>query len=239
MTLGPIGHRITTKLAECFAPASLEVIDESGQHAGHAGARDSGASHFRVRIVAEAFRGKSRVEQHRMVNAALAKELRDDVHALAIQASAPDASEALRFVALHASDARLLQLLAATGLSDAALDAPGLHLVGIASPADEILACGGLSMYGDAAMIRSVAVAQRRSRQGLGTALTFKLLAEARNRGAQAAYLLTDSAPAFFARLGFAAVDRARVPAVVAADPGFSATRCAAAQPMVCPLRPQ
>jgi BolA protein len=87
--LGPVGQRITKKLVQSFAPAALEVIDESHQHAGHSGARPDGESHFRVRIVAEAFRGKSRVEQHRMVNAALAEELKERVHALAIQAAAP------------------------------------------------------------------------------------------------------------------------------------------------------
>lgn len=87
--LGPVGQTITRKLAQHFAPAALEVLDESYQHAGHAGARPDGESHFRVVIVSEAFRGKSRVEQHRMVNAALAEELRDRVHALAIQSSAP------------------------------------------------------------------------------------------------------------------------------------------------------
>jgi BolA protein len=64
------------------------VIDESHRHAGHAGARPDGESHFRVRIVAEAFRGKSRVEQHRMVNAVLADELKERVHALAIESKA-------------------------------------------------------------------------------------------------------------------------------------------------------
>ena len=71
--LGPVGQRISAKLLQNFSPAALEVIDESHQHAGHSGARSDGESHFRVRIVAEAFRGKSRVDQHRMVNAALAK----------------------------------------------------------------------------------------------------------------------------------------------------------------------
>lgn len=89
MTLGPIGQTITAKLTDAFAPEYLEVIDESHQHAGHAGARPDGESHFRVKIVADAFRAKSRVEQHRMVNAVLAEELRDRVHALAIQSSAP------------------------------------------------------------------------------------------------------------------------------------------------------
>ena len=87
--LGPVGQRIFRKLEEELRPAALDVVDESHHHAGHAGARDGGESHFRVRIVAEAFRGKSRVEQHRMVNAALDHELQAQVHALAIQASAP------------------------------------------------------------------------------------------------------------------------------------------------------
>jgi BolA protein len=84
-----VGQRISAKLVQSFAPAALEVIDESHHHAGHSGARPDGESHFRVVIVADAFRGKSRVEQHRMVNAALADELKERVHALAIQASAP------------------------------------------------------------------------------------------------------------------------------------------------------
>ena len=87
--LGPVGQRITKKLTQSFAPAALQVIDESHHHAGHSGARPDGESHFRVVIVAEAFRGKSRVEQHRMVNQALAEELRERVHALAIQSSVP------------------------------------------------------------------------------------------------------------------------------------------------------
>jgi len=58
-------------------------------HEGHAGARPGGETHFRVTIVAEAFRGRSRLDRHRMVNTALAEELADGVHALAIHASAP------------------------------------------------------------------------------------------------------------------------------------------------------
>jgi len=77
------------KLTQGFMPAALQVIDESHHHAGHSGSRSDGESHFRVVIVAEAFRGKSRVEQHRMVNAALADELKERVHALAIQSSVP------------------------------------------------------------------------------------------------------------------------------------------------------
>jgi BolA protein len=81
---------IATKLADAFAPVSLEVLDESHQHAGHAGHRPGGETHFRVYIVAEAFRGKTRLERHRMINATLAGELRGGVHALAIHAAAPD-----------------------------------------------------------------------------------------------------------------------------------------------------
>ncbi len=89
MMLGPVGQGITAKLAQAFSPQALEVIDESHQHAGHSGARPDGESHFRVKIVAKAFRGKSLVDQHRMVNTVLAEELRERVHALAIQSSPP------------------------------------------------------------------------------------------------------------------------------------------------------
>src|SRR5258707_15603550 len=81
---------IAEKLTKAFAPASLEVVDESHQHAGHAGHREGGETHFRVYIVAEAFRGKSRLERHRMINETLGGELEGGVHALAIHASAPD-----------------------------------------------------------------------------------------------------------------------------------------------------
>ncbi|WP_336810827.1 BolA family protein [Bosea sp. MMO-172] len=84
-----IAERITRKLTEAFAPQELKVIDESHQHQGHGGWREGGETHFRVNIVSEAFSGKSRLERHRLVNAALAQELADRVHALAIAAKAP------------------------------------------------------------------------------------------------------------------------------------------------------
>lgn len=80
---------ITRKLTEAFAPESLDVVDESDQHQGHAGHRPGGQTHYRVYIVAEAFRGKSRIDRHRMINTALAAELAGGVHALAIHAKAP------------------------------------------------------------------------------------------------------------------------------------------------------
>ena len=89
MALGPLGTNIKDKLTRAFQPQLLDVIDESHLHAGHTGSHPEGESHFRVKIVSEAFAGKSRVDTHRMVNAALAQELKTRVHALAIQASAP------------------------------------------------------------------------------------------------------------------------------------------------------
>ncbi len=84
-----MAERITTKLTDALAPARLNVIDESHQHHGHGGWREGGETHFRVDIVSQAFAGKSRLERHRLVNAALAQELADRVHALAIAAKAP------------------------------------------------------------------------------------------------------------------------------------------------------
>lgn len=80
---------ITRKLTEAFAPESLSVVDESHEHKGHAGHRPGGETHFRIYIVAEAFRGKGRIDRHRMINSALSVELAGGVHALAIHAAAP------------------------------------------------------------------------------------------------------------------------------------------------------
>src|SRR5262249_58248171 len=80
---------ITEKLTAAFAPESLRVEDESHQHEGHAGHRPGGQTHYRVYIVAQAFRGKSRIDRHRMINQTLAQELAGRVHALAIHALAP------------------------------------------------------------------------------------------------------------------------------------------------------
>jgi BolA protein len=84
-----VKDRIAEKLAAAFAPQALDVEDESHRHEGHAGHRPDGQTHFRVHIVSEAFRGKSRIERHRMINQTLSSELTGGVHALAIHASAP------------------------------------------------------------------------------------------------------------------------------------------------------
>jgi BolA protein len=76
-------------LTEAFAPQSVNVVDESHLHEGHSGHRAGGQSHFRVYIVSGAFKGKTRVERHRLINGILAEELAGGVHALAIHAAAP------------------------------------------------------------------------------------------------------------------------------------------------------
>ena len=78
-----------TALTAAFAPESLDVVDESEQHRGHAGHRPEGETHYRVYIVAAAFKGKSRTERHRMIYSALAEEFGRGMHALAIHAKAP------------------------------------------------------------------------------------------------------------------------------------------------------
>jgi BolA protein len=86
----PREQRLRERLESRFAPTSLTIEDESHLHAGHAGAA-GGHSHFRVTIVAEAFRGVSPVARHRLVYAAVDDMLKTDIHALAIEASAPPA----------------------------------------------------------------------------------------------------------------------------------------------------
>jgi BolA protein len=81
--------RIRRKLEGAFTPLRLEIIDDSHRHAGHAGARPEGETHFNVTIVSDAFTGVSRVERQRRVYAVLAEELRERVHALQLKTLAP------------------------------------------------------------------------------------------------------------------------------------------------------
>jgi len=83
---------IAQKLTAAFSPLELSVEDESVRHAGHAGSRPEGETHFRVRIVSRAFAGLNRVERHRRVNEALADELHGRVHALSVTALTPEES---------------------------------------------------------------------------------------------------------------------------------------------------
>jgi BolA family transcriptional regulator, general stress-responsive regulator len=81
--------RLTQKLTLALDPLALDVIDESAQHHGHGGWQEEGETHFRIRIISAAFAGKSRVDMHRMINRIVAEELKERVHALAIEAKAP------------------------------------------------------------------------------------------------------------------------------------------------------
>lgn len=80
---------ITKKLQDALAPESLDVVNESHQHSGHAGSPGTGESHFRVTVVSEKFSGRSRVERHRLVNDVLAEEMAGKIHALALHLHAP------------------------------------------------------------------------------------------------------------------------------------------------------
>jgi BolA family transcriptional regulator, general stress-responsive regulator len=81
--------RMRELLTAAFAPRSLDVIDDSHKHVGHAGAR-GGQGHFSVDIVSDAFAGMGPVARHRAVYAALGTMLQTDIHALAIRARTPD-----------------------------------------------------------------------------------------------------------------------------------------------------
>ena len=81
----PIEQRIHAALNEAFAPERLEVVDESEGHRGHAGWREGGETHFRVRIAAKALAPMSRLERHRAVHRALGPELIGEIHALALE----------------------------------------------------------------------------------------------------------------------------------------------------------
>lgn len=84
-----VARAIAAKLEAALAPQWLEIADQSHLHAGHAGARPGGESHFRVTIVATAFEGLGRLARQRLVYRALAEEMASDIHALAIEAKAP------------------------------------------------------------------------------------------------------------------------------------------------------
>ena len=81
---------IRARLTAALAPERLEIEDESAHHAGHAGARPGGESHFRALVVAARFEGKGRVERQRMVYAALGDLMSGAIHALAMQTLTPE-----------------------------------------------------------------------------------------------------------------------------------------------------
>jgi BolA family transcriptional regulator, general stress-responsive regulator len=84
----PTVEQIRLALESQLRPVSLEIVDDSAKHAGHAGAREGG--HFRVVLVAELFNGRSQLERHRLVYAAVAPLMGQSVHALSIIARTPN-----------------------------------------------------------------------------------------------------------------------------------------------------
>ena len=84
-----VRETIARKLNSALKPETLEIIDESALHAGHAGAPEGGESHFRLRIVAARFGPLSRLERQRLIHTLLAQELSGRIHALSIEAAAP------------------------------------------------------------------------------------------------------------------------------------------------------
>jgi BolA family transcriptional regulator, general stress-responsive regulator len=84
-----VADRIRDKLTAGLTPAQLVVKDESKRHAGHAGARPEGETHFRVRVVSDRFEGVGRIDRQRLVHTLLADELAAGVHALTIAAMTP------------------------------------------------------------------------------------------------------------------------------------------------------
>jgi BolA protein len=89
-----VSESIHLKLSKALAPERLDVIDESHLHAGHAGAREGGQSHFRLFVVATAFEGLSRVARQRLINDVLRDELTGPIHALAMKTLTPDEAAA-------------------------------------------------------------------------------------------------------------------------------------------------
>ena len=87
--MGAIFDAIQHKLTAAFTPTRLEIEDDSGRHAGHAGTNPGGESHFNVTIESVAFAGAAKVARQRMVYRALAEELAGPLHALSVKALAP------------------------------------------------------------------------------------------------------------------------------------------------------
>lgn len=85
-----VAEIIKNKINARLAPAALEVKDESHLHAGHAGAREGGESHFRIFVVSKSFEGLSRVARQRLINDILRDELAGPIHALAMKTLTPD-----------------------------------------------------------------------------------------------------------------------------------------------------
>jgi len=93
MNLPLYKERLQRKLSEAFTPLRLEIVDDSARHKGHAGHDPRGETHFKIKIVSAAFAGLPAVARHRLIYAAVTDELKERVHALNIEAFAPDETQ--------------------------------------------------------------------------------------------------------------------------------------------------
>jgi BolA protein len=84
-----VANELRRRLEAALEPERIGIEDQSARHAGHAGARPEGETHFRVVVVSGRFAGRSRVERQRLVYAAAGDLLRTDIHALSVVALAP------------------------------------------------------------------------------------------------------------------------------------------------------
>ncbi len=82
-------ERLRAVLTAAFAPTSLDVVDDSARHAGHAGASDAGETHYTIHMVSAAFAGQSRLSRSRAVHQVLDREFRDGLHALSLVLRSP------------------------------------------------------------------------------------------------------------------------------------------------------
>lgn len=89
MTDDPRVEKLRSRLQDALAPEALDIIDETAKHAGHAGAA-SGGGHYLLNIVSATFEGKNPIQRHRLVFDAVGDMMHTDIHALSIQARAPD-----------------------------------------------------------------------------------------------------------------------------------------------------
>ena len=85
-----IADTIKSKLTRVLNPQRLDIVDESHLHAGHAGARPEGETHFRVEVVSRAFEGKSLIDRQRLVYQVLSEEMASRIHALTLKTLTPD-----------------------------------------------------------------------------------------------------------------------------------------------------
>ena len=85
-----VAETIHSRLEDALSPTHLEVVDESHLHAGHAGARAEGETHFRVTATSAVFQGKNRVQRQRQVYSCLTDLIEGPIHALSLKLSAPE-----------------------------------------------------------------------------------------------------------------------------------------------------